>query len=75
MFNRLPSKEVVESIRRRYPQGSRVELLSMDDPYSKLRPGDKGTVQHVDDIGTVHVKWDCGSNLGLCVEDSYRRCD
>ncbi len=30
----------------------------MDDPYSRLKPGDRGTVEFVDDIATVHVKWD-----------------
>jgi len=28
---RLPSKEIVERIRRQYPVGCRVELLRMDD--------------------------------------------
>ena len=30
-----------------------------------LKPGDEGTVFHVDDAGTVHVNWDCGSTLGM----------
>ncbi len=37
----------------------------MDDPYTKLRPGDQGTVSFVDDIGTVFVDWDSGSKLGV----------
>ena len=36
----------------------------MDDPYSRLPPGLKGTVVAVDDIGTVHFAWDNGSSLG-----------
>ena len=28
---RFPSKEIVESIRREYPAGTRVELVQMDD--------------------------------------------
>ena len=59
-------KEIVESLRERYPVGLRVELVSMDDPYNtRLTPGAKGTVMGVDDIGTIHVKWDCGSTLGV----------
>ncbi len=27
--------------------------------------GTKGTVRHVDDIGTIHVGWDTGSGLGV----------
>ena len=38
----------------------------MDDPFSrKLVPGCQGTVKHVDDMGTIHVSWDCGSSLGV----------
>ena len=62
---RFPSREQVEATRRRYPKGLRVELVSMDDPYSRLRPGDQGTVDHVDDTGTVFIRWDCGSGLGV----------
>ena len=62
---RFPRKEIVEAVRARYPKGTRVELVFMDDPYSRLKPGDRGTVEFVDDIATVHVKWDCGSGLGV----------
>lgn len=61
----FPRKEIVEAVRARYPKGTRVELVSMDDPYSKLKPGNRGTVNHVDDTGTVFVNWDCGSGLGV----------
>ena len=61
----FPRKEIVEAVRARYPKCTRVELVSMDDPYSKLKPGDRGTVNHVDDTGTVFVNWDCGSGLGV----------
>ncbi len=63
--NGFPSRETVERVRRMYPTGTRVELVSMNDPYTKLRPGDKGTVSCVDDTGTVFVRWDCGSGLGV----------
>jgi hypothetical protein len=42
-----------------------VELISMDDPYTKLRPGARGTVSFVDSTGTIFVDWDCGSSLGI----------
>ena len=63
--NNFPDKNTVERIRRMYPAGSRVELIQMDDPYSRLKPGDKGTVRAVDDTGTVFVNWDSGSGLGI----------
>lgn len=40
----FPSKETVLRIKEQYPPGTRVELICMDDPYSKLKPGDQGTV-------------------------------
>lgn len=64
-MNRLPSKAIIESIRQRFPAGTRVELVRMNDPYSKLKPGDRGTVEFVDDIGTVFCSWDRGSSLGV----------
>jgi hypothetical protein len=60
----FPSKETVQRLRAEYPPGTRVELIRMDDPYATLKPGDQGTVSFVDDIGTIHIKWDCGSSLG-----------
>ena len=57
-------KETLAMVREKYPIGTRVELAHMDDPYTKLNAGDKGTVTHVDDMGTIHINWDCGSSLG-----------
>lgn len=61
----FPSEEAVAWLRQNYPKGCRVELVSMDDPYTRLKPGDQGEVVSVDDIGTIHVHWDCGSSLGV----------
>ena len=63
-MNGFPSRTVVESLRRNYPEGTRVALVSMDDPYTKLLPGDQGTVIAVDDVGTIHIQWNNGSTLG-----------
>jgi len=60
----FPSKETAAHIRTQYPKGARVELVFLDDPHSKLSPGDRGEVVSVDDTGTVHIAWDCGSCLG-----------
>lgn len=60
------SKETLAHLREEYPAGARVELISMDDPYNtRLTPGAKGIVISVDDMGTIHVRWDCGSSLGV----------
>lgn len=71
------SEETVARLKKEYPVGSRVELISMNDPYNtKLHPGCKGTVRAVDDIGTIHVAWDCGSSLGVAYgEDTCKKLD
>jgi len=72
---RFPSKELVESIRKQYPIGCRVELVSMDDPQAPP-VGTKGTVRGVDDIGSIMVSWDKGCGLSVAYgEDSCQRCD
>lgn len=69
------SKKALQELRAQYPQGTRVELIKMNDPYNtKLVPGCQGTVRCVDDIGTIHVEWDCGSRLGVVYgEDLCRK--
>ena len=71
----FPSEEIVKSLREQYPEGTRVELVHMGpDPYSKLVPGDRGNVMHIDDAGDIHVRWDCGSGLAIVYgEDSCRK--
>ena len=52
--------------------GMRVKLLSTTDPYTKLQRGDEGVVTDFDALGTMFVKWDNGSNLGLIMgEDNW----
>ena len=42
--------EMLNQLRNYYTPGTRVMLLKMNDPYTKLQPGDKGTVTSVDDM-------------------------
>lgn len=59
-------------LRSRYPKGARIRLTFTDDPYTRLTPGTLGTVDNVDDAGTVHVDWDSGERLGLVPDvDSF----
>lgn len=70
---RFPTREIVESLREKYPAGSRVELLKMDDPQAPPLHT-KGTVTGVDDIGSIMVNWDNGSGLSVAYgEDIVRR--
>ena len=61
---KLPGKEIVEKLRSEYPEGTRVELVRMDDPQAPP-PGTRGTVQGVDDAGSILVRWDNGSGLNV----------
>ena len=45
-------------------KGARVRLIFMDDVQAPPA-GTEGTVQYVDDAGTIHVQWDTGGSLGL----------
>ena len=57
-------------------KGMRVELISTSDPYTTLKPGDRGKVDFLDDLGTVHITWDNGLTLGLVPgEDHFRFVD
>ena len=61
---RMISKETLQALRERYPKGTRVELVQMDD--SQAPPvGTKGTVRGVDDMGSIIVAWDNGSGLNV----------
>ena len=60
----IPSKEEIERLREKYPQGCRVELVEMDDVQAPPK-GTRGTVRWVDDIGSIHVAWDTGSGLSV----------
>ena len=55
---------LIRTLHKKYPKGTRVELIHMDDKQAP-KPGTKGTVNHVDDMGTIHVSWETGSSLGL----------
>lgn len=56
--------ELVKILRAAYPKGSRVVFVQMDDIQAPPL-GTQGTVQGVDDIGTIMVDWDNGSYLGV----------
>lgn len=70
---RLMDKAKLECRKRQYPSGTRIELICMDDPYTKLTAGDKGTIIDVDPLGDLEVDWDTGSTLKLIIGvDQFR---
>ena len=65
-------RKMVNFIKERYPPGTRIRLNSMEDPYAPIAPGTEGVVDFVDDVGTIHMKWNNGRSLGIVPgEDSF----
>lgn len=55
---------ILKQLKSSYPKGTRVKLIQMEDPYP-VPVGTLGTVVGVDDIGSLLVKWDNGSQLNV----------
>ena len=64
----MNNRNQVERIKNSYPVGTRIELIQTMDDVQGVEKGTKGTVIGVDDIGTIHMKWDNGRGLGLIPE-------
>jgi hypothetical protein len=58
----------INVIKARFLKGTRIELIEMNDPYAPVLEGTKGTVEFVDDMGQIHMKWDNGRTLALIPE-------
>ena len=72
---RFPSREQIAALRQRYPRGTKVELLGMDDPQAPPT-GTMGEVIGVDDAEQLLVRWETGSSLSLIPGvDSFRMAE
>lgn len=70
MYNRRK----IDMIKERYPEGTRICLDSMENDPNPISPGTNGTVEFVDDMGTVFCKFDNGRSLGVIPgEDSFHK--
>ena len=66
------SEKMVKFLREKYPPGTRIRLVSMEDPHAPVAPGTEGTLVCVDDAGQFQMKWDNGRTLALIPgEDSF----
>jgi hypothetical protein len=53
--------------------GDRIALVATDDPDTRLRPGDQGTVTRWDPAQSqLHVNWDSGSTLSMLLDEGDR---
>lgn len=64
-MNDFPSQKEVERIKKMYPKGTRILIERMNDPYHPIERGTKGTVDYVDDVGTLHCTFDNGRCQGV----------
>ena len=70
----VPGTLLAEHYKAEYPSGTRIMLLSMGEDMHRVEDNTRGTVLTVDDIGTLHCKFDNGRSLGLIPsEDSFRK--
>ena len=64
----------IANIKANYPPGTRIQLDHMDDPFAPIPDGITRTVLFVDDMGTLHMQWDNGRDLGVCPEvDTFHK--
>ena len=65
---------MAESTKKLYPPGTRIELISMKDPYAPVPASTRGTVKFFDSMGTIFPEWDNGRSLGVVPGgDSFRK--
>ena len=65
----------IKMYKEAYPAGTRLELINMEDAQA-VPSGTKGTVVCVDDMGTIHMKWDNGRTLGIVPEvDDFKKIE
>jgi len=61
----LTEKEITE-IKNKYKPDMKIRLLKdMQLDEQPIKAGEIGVIDHVDDIGTIHVRWKSGSSLGI----------
>ncbi len=67
-------EQLAKQYKALYPKGTRIELIQMGSDPRPIDPGTRGTVDAVDDLGTIHCSFDNGRRLGIIPEeDSFRK--
>jgi len=70
---KFSNKSYLAQLRKQYPVGTKIQLISMRDEKYPILPGTIGEVTHIDDLGSIHMKWQNGSSLALIPEvDSFK---
>ena len=61
---KFPTDEELEKLRAKYPKGTKIRLIHMNDP-QPVPSGTIGEVVLVDDAGNIHLNWQNGRSLAL----------
>ena len=70
---KFPNKAYLEQLRKQYPKGTKLQMITMRNEKYPIPPGTVGEVTHIDDMGSIHMKWENGSFLAIIPEvDSFR---
>ena len=70
---KFPNKAYLEQLRKQYPIGTKLQMITMRNEKYPIPPGTVGEVTHIDDLGSIHMKWQNGSSLALIPEvDSFK---
>lgn len=71
-YDRLSKQAEIH--RKMYPPGTRLYLSYMSDKYAPVPPGTRGTVEYVDDMDNIHMRWDNNRSLAIVPdEDVFRK--
>lgn len=71
----MKDRKEVEMIKEKFPVGTRIRLIYMQDSYA-VPSGMCGTVDYVDDEGQIGMSWDNGRTLSLIYGvDKFEKVD
>ena len=61
---KFPTENELEMLRAKYPKGTRICLIHMNDP-QPVPSGTIGEVALIDDAGNIHMIWQNGRSLAI----------
>ena len=64
---KFPNDDKLEKLRAKYPKGTKIRLIHMNDP-QPVPSGTIGEVALIDDAGNIHMIWQNGRSLAI-IED------
>ena len=61
---KFPTEKELEMLRAKYPKGTKIRLIHMNDP-QPVPSGTIGKVALIDDAGNIHMNWQNGRSLAI----------